>query len=123
MIRFLLAALAALLLGVAPASANTETTTTLTFNSKGAIVDNFATVFGGPTGAPAFTIYGRPDITPGSTRVGAVSTPGSTLDAYFFLGLTPPAAGTGFGNSSLAPTRASPGKASLLCSLFTIRHP
>jgi len=95
MIRFLLAALAALLLGVAPASANTETTTTLTFNSKGAIVDNFATVFGGPTGAPAFTIYGGPEITPGSIRVGAVSTPESTLDAYFFLGVTPPAAGTG----------------------------
>ena len=90
MIRFLLAALAVLLLGVAPASATTETTTTLTFNSKGAIVDNFVTVFGGPTGSPAFTIYGGPHITPGSTRVGAVSTPDFTLDAYFFLGVTPP---------------------------------
>lgn len=97
MTRLFLAAIAALLLGVAPARAATETTTRLTFDSSGPIVDSFATVFGGPPGSPsspAFTIYGGPDITPGSTVVGAVSSSDYILSAYFFLGVTPPSAGT-----------------------------
>lgn len=98
MTRYILTALATMLLGIAPASATTETTTTLTFDSQGAIVDSFATVFGGVAGSPsspAFTIYGGPDITPGSMRAGGVSTDDFYLDAYFFLGVTPPQAGPG----------------------------
>lgn len=96
MTRFILAAIAALILGTAPALAATETTTTLTFNTTAPIVDSFATVFGGPAGSapsPAFTIYGGPDITPGSTVVGAVSSTDYILSAYFFLGVTPPSPG------------------------------
>jgi hypothetical protein len=96
MLRFIIAAFGAVgLLGACPASAAVETTTQLTFNAKGAIVDNFSTVFGafpGSPSGPAFTIYGGGDIAPGTTVFGAVSTPDYVLDAYFFLGVTEPEA-------------------------------
>jgi hypothetical protein len=97
MLRIITAALGAVgLLTTCPARAEVQTTTTLTFNSNGTIVDNFATVFGsfpGGLSAPAFTIYGGPDITPGTTVFAAVSTPDYVMDAYFFLGVSDGKAG------------------------------
>lgn len=91
MLRFVLAAVGAFLLTVSPALAGLETTTTLTFNAKGTMVDNFSTAFGNVTGGPSvpsFNIYGGGDIAPGATRVAAVTTPDYYLDAYFFFGVT-----------------------------------
>jgi hypothetical protein len=92
MFRTVLMILSVLGLCASPAAlAAVETTSNLTFQSKGTIVDSFATVLGNVTGSPsspAFTIYGGSDITPGRTLVGGVSTEDYYLDAYFFLGVT-----------------------------------
>lgn len=84
------------LLAATPANAEVQTTTTLTFNSLGTLVDSFATVFGytpGTKTTPAFSLYGGPDITPGETTFGAISTPDFVLDSYFYMGVTGPFSG------------------------------
>lgn len=96
--RFIMAALSVFLFSAVPAHAGLETTTRLTFNSDGTIVDSFSTLFGGVTGnpsAPFLNIYGGPDIVPGTTLYGGTTTQDFYNDAYFFLGVT--AAGTGGG--------------------------
>lgn len=91
MVRFVLVAVWAFLLGASPAFAALETTTTLTFDPRDTIVDSFSTVFigvpGDPT-SPVLNIYGGPDITPGSTRFGGTSTSEIVTGAYFFMGVT-----------------------------------